>query len=484
MSTRNWPIKRKLTAILLLISGLVLLLTSAAFVTYDLVTFRRTLRIHLATRSRILAANATAALAFANEADATEILAALQYDPHMVAAALYRRDGRVLATYPTAAPADLIPAAPEPDGDRFEGGRLVAFTPVAQGANERLGTLYIASDTKAVTDAFRLSGIIAVVVLAIAMLAAYTLAALLQGRITAPILALVDTASSVSIRQDYSVRAPQFGEDELGKLADAFNQMLSRIEEQQNELQQHAKILEQRVAERTRELEKRAVELQAANSELDAFSYSVSHDLRAPLRSIDGFSQVLLEDYSAQLDESGRDSLQRVRAASQRMAALIDDLLKLARVTRAEMRTEHVDLSRMAENIVVDIQRGTPERQVEVAITPGLQARGDSRLLRVALENLLRNGWKYTGKQPKPRVEFTTVDQNGDRVFVIKDNGAGFDMKYADKLFGVFQRLHSSAEFEGTGVGLATVRRIINRHGGRIWAEGAVDQGASFYFTL
>ncbi len=138
----------------------------------------------------------------------------------------------------------------------------------------------------------------------------------------------------------------------------------------------------------------------------------------------------------------------------------------------------------MAENIVVDLQHGMPERQVEVAITPGLQAWGDSRLLRVALENLLRNGWKYTGKQPKPRVEFTTVDQNGDRVFVIKDNGAGFDMKYADKLFGVFQRLHSSAEFEGTGVGLATVRRIINRHGGRIWAEGAVDQGAAFYFTL
>ena len=481
---RDWPIKRKLTAILLLISGLVLLLTSAAFVTYEVVTFRQAIRSQLATRSRILAANSTAALAFANEADATEILAALKYDPHMVAAALYTRDGRVLATYPVTASADLVPPAPQPDGYRFEGGRLVGFTPVAQGENQRLGTLYIASDTKAVSDALQLSGVIAIVVLAIAMLAAYALAAKLQGRISEPILALAETATAASTRQDYSLRAPKFGEDELGALTDSFNQMLGRIEEQKRELQQHATRLEQRVAERTKELERRALELQAANSELDAFAYSVSHDLRAPLRSIDGFSQVLLEDYGAGLDEAARDSLQRVRAASQRMATLIDDLLKLARVTRTEMRTERVDLSGIARELVLDIQRTTPDRQVEFAIAPGLEAQGDSRLLRVVLDNLLRNGWKYTGKQPQPRVEFTAMDENGGRVFVIKDNGAGFDMKYADKLFGVFQRLHSTAEFEGTGVGLATVRRIINRHGGRIWAEGIVDQGATFYFTL
>lgn len=490
-SIRDWPIKRKLTAILLVISGLVLLLTSAAFVTYEVVTFRQTLRTHLATRSRILAANSTAALAFANQADATELLDALKYDPHMIAGALYGQDGRVLATYPAAAGADLIPAAPQPDGYRFEGGRLVGFTPVAQGGNKRLGTLYIASDTKAVSDTIRLSAVIAIVVLAIAMLAAYALAAALQGQISEPILALANTATAVATRQDYFARAPKFGQDELGQLADAFNQMLGRLEEQKQELQRHATRLEQRVAERTVELEHRnealrrnAAELLAANTELDAFAYSVSHDLRAPLRSIDGFSQVLLEDYAAQLGDAGRDSLQRVRAASQRMATLIDDLLKLARVTRAEMRTERVDLSGIAREIVLDIQRTTPDRQVEFAIAPGLEAQGDTRLLRVVLDNLLRNGWKYTGKQPQPRVEFTAVDDNGDRVFMIKDNGAGFDMKYADKLFGVFQRLHSAAEFEGTGVGLATVRRIITRHGGRIWAEGAVDQGATFYFTL
>src|SRR5712692_5084120 len=257
------------------------------------------------------------------------------------------------------------------------------------------------------------------------------------------------------------------------------------------ELQRYATELERRVADRTRELEERnealrrnAADLQAANTELDAFAYSVSHDLRAPLRSIDGFSQVLLEDYTERLDEAGRESLQRVRAASQRMATLIDDLLKLARVTRAEMRSEVVDLSGMARDIVNELQRTAPARQVEFAIAPGLQARGDPRLLRVALDNLLRNSWKYTAKQPRPRIEFGSIERNGGRAFMVRDNGAGFDMKYMDKLFGVFHRLHSTAEFEGTGVGLATVRRIITRHGGRIWAEGAVDRGATFYFTL
>src|SRR2546422_213184 len=467
---RDWPIKRKLTAILLLISGLVLVLTSAAFVTYQVVTFRRTIQSHLATRSRVLAANSTAALAFANEADATEILAALQYDPHMVAAALYNQDGRVLATYPVAATADLIPAAPQPDGYGFEGGRLVGFTPVAQGG-KRLGTLYIASDTKDVSDALRLSGIIAIVVLAIAMLAAYALAAALQGRISAPILALAETATAVSTRQDYSVRAPKLGEDELGTLTDAFNQMLVRIEDQDRELRRYATELEQRVAERTQELQERheavrrnAAELLAANQELDAFAYSVSHDLRAPLRSIDGFSHVLLEDYAAQLDQAGRDSLQRVRAASQRMATLIDDLLKLARVTRAEMRTEVVDLSGMARDIVAELQRATPERHVEFAIAPGLQARGDPRLLRVALDNLLRNGWKYTAKQPRPQIEFASTNVNGERAFVVRDNDAGAQESQHD-------------ERRGRGAGRRTGARLSLRRGGRRRAGRAAGGG-------
>jgi light-regulated signal transduction histidine kinase (bacteriophytochrome)/HAMP domain-containing protein len=362
---------------------------------------------------------------------------------------------------------------------------------VEEAGSRRLGTLYLASDLGAIYETFRLSGVIGLAVMAVALLAAYLLARILQGTIAQPVLTLAEIAKAVSTRQDYSVRAPKLGADELGALTDAFNQMLGRIAEQKDELQRYAADLEQRVEERTHELQERneslrrnAAELLAANTELDAFAYSVSHDLRAPLRSIDGFSQILLEDYAGKLDEAGCESLQRVRAASQRMGTLIDDLLKLARVTRAEIRTEVVDLSGMARDIAADLQRATPERQVEFAIAPGLTARGDARLLRVALDNLLRNSWKYTAKQPAPRVEFRSADANGGQAFMVRDNGAGFDMKYADKLFGVFQRLHSAADFEGTGIGLATVRRIINRHGGRIWAEGAVDQGATFYFTL
>jgi len=491
MSLRDWPIKKKLTAILLLVSSLVLLLTSAAFVTYEVLAIRRTTLKNLSTLGRVIASNSTASLAFANEADAREILSALKAEPHVVAAGLYDKNGRLFSRYPAGLPLDALPPAPERDGYRFEEGYVIGLEPVAEVGNPRLGTLYLKSDMQAVSRTLRLSAAIGAGVMAISLLTAYLLAALLQGRISQPILALAEAAAAVSTRQDYSVRAPKLGEDELGTLTDAFNQMLGRIEDQNRELRRYATELEQRVTDRTHELEERnealrrnAAELVAANTELDAFAYSVSHDLRAPLRSIDGFSQVLLEDYSAQLDEAGRDSLQRVRAASQRMATLIDDLLKLARFTRSEMRTEAVDLSKIAQDIAADLQRSTPERLVEFAIAPGLEARGDVRLLRVALENLLRNSWKYTAKQPRPRIEFGSVQENGERVFRVRDNGAGFDMQYADKLFGVFQRLHSPTDFEGTGVGLATVRRIITRHGGRIWAEGVVDQGATFYFTL
>src|SRR5881628_1702175 len=472
MSLRDWPIKQKLTAMLVLISGLVLLLTSAAFAGYQYWSLRQATRDALAVRGRIIAANSTASLAFANDADAREILSALRADPHIVAAVLYDKRGHVFAGYPAGVAGDVVPAAPGPDGYRFERGLLIGFQPVEEAGSQRLGTLYLASDLGAVYDTFRLSGVIGLAVMAVALLAAYLLSMVLQGTISQPILALAETARAVSTGQDYSVRAPKLGADELGVLTEAFNQMLGRIEDQKNE------------QERYESLRRNAAELLAANTELDAFAYSVSHDLRAPLRSIDGFSQILLEDYAGKLDEAGQESLHQVRAASQRMGTLIDDLLKLARVTRAEIRTEDVDLSGMAQDIVADLQRTTPERQVEFAIAPGLKARGDARLLRMALDNLLRNSWKYTAKQPQPRVQFASVEANGGRAFMVRDNGAGFDMKYADKLFGVFQRLHSAADFEGTGIGLATVRRIITRHGGRIWAEGAVDQGATFYFTL
>jgi light-regulated signal transduction histidine kinase (bacteriophytochrome) len=229
---------------------------------------------------------------------------------------------------------------------------------------------------------------------------------------------------------------------------------------------------------------KRTAELETANKELEAFSYSVSHDLRAPVRAVEGFTQSLLQDHAAELSEPAKDLLQRVEAACVHMGQLIEDLLNLARVARTEMRRENVDLSAMANESLAELQRNAPQRRVNVRVAEGLVAHCDPRLLRAALENLLGNAWKFTSKQPDATLEFGMETSGDQNVFFVRDNGAGFDMEYAAKLFGAFQRLHSTSEFPGTGVGLATVQRILHRHGGRIWAEGKVGQGATFRFVL
>jgi light-regulated signal transduction histidine kinase (bacteriophytochrome) len=206
--------------------------------------------------------------------------------------------------------------------------------------------------------------------------------------------------------------------------------------------------------------------------------------LRAPLRGIDGFSQALLEDYSQNLDGTGKQHLERVRAAAQRMSALIDDLLELSRITRAEIQREQIDLSEMARAVAQELSQLDPARKAEFAIAPNLEAEGDPRLLRTVLENLLGNGWKFTSRRPAARIEFGRTQAKGESAFFVRDNGAGFDPAYAQRLFGAFQRLHAATDFPGTGVGLASVQRIIHRHGGRLWAEGAVNEGATFFFTL
>jgi signal transduction histidine kinase len=235
--------------------------------------------------------------------------------------------------------------------------------------------------------------------------------------------------------------------------------------------------LERRVAARTAALE-------LANHELEAFSYSVSHDLRAPLRAISGFSQILLTDHASQLDRGGAHCLERVVTAAQRMAALIDDLLNLAQVTRTQLTSAPVDLSAIAEHVAAELRRREPARTTPFHIAPQVIARGDARMLTIVLENLLGNAWKFTAKHAAAQIWFGARQLGGESVFFVRDTGAGFDMKYVDKLFGPFQRLHRADEYDGVGVGLATVHRIISRHGGRIWAEGAVDLGAALFFTL
>ena len=225
-------------------------------------------------------------------------------------------------------------------------------------------------------------------------------------------------------------------------------------------------------------------DLEHKNRELESFSYAVSHDLRAPLRRIDSFSRAVLESQGDRLDEAGQRFLSRVREASQHMSQLIDDVLYLSRVTRADLREHEIDLSAIAGLILTRLQESEPERRVEVKLRPGVVVIGDGQLLKIAMENLLENAWKFTAKEPESRIEFGTTQAGGEATYFVRDNGAGFDMTYADRLFGPFQRLHPQGEFSGNGIGLATVQRIIHRHGGRVWAEGLLAQGATFYFTM
>ncbi len=264
---------------------------------------------------------------------------------------------------------------------------------------------------------------------------------------------------------------------DIGEQLRAERELERERESQREQLARQAEELERRVVERTRQLS-------AVNRELEGFSYSVSHDLRAPLRAIDGFSLALLEDHGDGLDERGRHYLNRVRTATQHMGRLIDDLLALSRVGRAALERRAVDLAEVARGILAELQETGPGRSVEVVVPPTLPVAADRNLMAVLLHNLLANAWKFTSRTEGARIELSAARVDGEMAYTVRDNGAGFDMRYAEQLFTPFQRLHTVDEFPGTGVGLATVRRIVQRHGGRVWAEGEIGRGAAFHFTL
>jgi signal transduction histidine kinase len=478
---RNNTIAGKMTWMNVLVSGAVLLFACAAFLVYDIVSIQKGIVQNLSMQAQIAGYNSTTAIIFNDPNSAENTLSAFIPVPNVVSARIYTLEGQAFATFRRRRDATVPGWIPIPSGEpemhRFtKDGILLERRIVFQG--KPIGVILIHSDLSGLKYGIRRTLLIIAPLLAGSLLTALMISPLFRRTISEPISHLAETARIVSRDKNYAVRVtPTNRGDELSVLIGTFNDMLSQIQERDTALQQAHDQLEERVAERTRELA-------ATNKELEAFAYSVSHDLRAPLRAIDGFSQALIEDYSDRLDIAGQAQLERVRRAAQRMSRLIDDILNLSRVTRSPIHREPLDLSAIARSIAEELRQAEPARHVEFAIQDGLTATGDSPLLRAALENLLRNSWKYTSGHASAKIEFGRIQTTGKSTFFVRDDGAGFDPRYADRLFGAFQRLHKEVEFSGTGIGLATVQRIIHKHGGEIWAEGAVEKGATFYFTL
>lgn len=469
MNPPRTTLRLKLMKAIMGTSIAVLLLTCAAFIAYEVVAFRAGLLRGLQTRAQIIADNSTAALAFQNASDATEVLAALRRDRHMVAACLYDTTGRVFAAYPAGTAAAAFPAVRAQPWQRFGRTRCEVSEPVML-EGQRIGTIYLASDLGALAERYRLYALLVLAVLSGSIVLAFALSRWLERGISRPILQLADTARFVSEHRDYSVRAPRTGDDEIGFLTDAFNEMLQEIRELNADL-------ERRVLTRTREL-------RVANEELEAFSSAVSHDLRGPLRRIATFSELLEEELGLGTTPAARDALQRIRAAVKHVDNLINVLLELSRLSQAKLQRQPVDLSAMAREIVAGLRQAHPERDVRVSVPDGLVVQGDPMLLRVVIENLLHNAWKFTSRHATAHIEFGCRNVDHGVHYFVHDDGAGFDPRHAENLFKPFQRLHSRDEFEGTGVGLTTVKRIVERHGGRLWAEGEVERGATFWFSL
>ncbi len=467
---RNIPIRRKLVIVNLIISGAVLLLTCLSFATYEIVMLRKSMVEGLTTRAEMIAANCTASLAFQDVTDATGVLSALRTDPEVVGACVYDVTGRVFAKFPANARAGAYPAAPRRTGFQFKPSSLVVYCPVIQGGRA-LGIVFIESNLSPLTRRYHAYTLLALVIVACAVFLAYLMSRGLQKQISQPILVLAETAKAITRDHDFSVRATKFSNDEVGALTDAFNEMLAEISKLRG-------TLEQRVQERTAQLE-------AANRELEAFSYSVSHDLRAPLRHIDGFVDMLRKSAQETLSATGRRYLDVISESAKRMGALIDDLLVFSRMGRAEMRRTNVNMDGLVAECISEMAQDLHGRAIEWDIAPLPEVNGDRAMLKQVWVNLISNAVKYSRDRSLAKIAVRSRELNARELeFSVQDNGAGFDMKYAGKLFGVFQRLHLNEEFEGTGIGLANVRRIILRHGGKIGAEGKINEGATFYFTL
>ncbi len=476
MLFKNLPIRKKLLRIVFLINGIVLLVAGMAFFGNEFYSFRETTVEKLSTIGKIIAANSTAALAFDSPDDAREILAALKAEPHIVAACIYDKNGRIFSEYYAGNEKTKFPPSPGPQGYKFSYSNLDGFVPVMQETLP-LGTLYLRSDMGALHAWLGLYAIVVAVILLLSFLLAYILVIFLGKSISKPIMALSETAKIISERKDYTVRAIKMSNDELGSLTEAFNQMLDQIKKKDDNLSEFNQNLELKVKDRTAQLE-------TVNKELEGFSYSVSHDLRAPLRAIVGFASILEEEYANRLDVEGKRITTIIKKNTVKMGRLIDDLLEFSRMGRLDGTKTTVNMQKMVNDVkdAIALQYDTHRVSWSVGDLPSVNA--NASMIRQVWVNLITNAIKYSSKNEAPQIEIGAMIREGEYVYYVDDNGVGFEQQYSDKLFKVFQRLHSPEEFEGTGVGLALVKKIVTREGGSVWVESEVGKGACFYFSL
>jgi signal transduction histidine kinase len=474
-------ISAKLTWLNLMVTGAALLLACLSFLAYDYVSYRENLIRNLSAAAQIAGTNSVTALLFDDQQAAQATLAAFKNSPDVIRATIVAENGKTFAQYRR--PGSTAQIEPQHVNlheiqARWTRGSEVLVSYRIAFSGRPLGTVYILARFGELGRRLRQYGLIAAAILLFCMGAALLATAAFRRLVTRPITALADTARVISREKDFSVRAEAAADqDEIAVLVEAFNEMLGEIQKRDSALQEARELLEKRVQERT-------AELRAANRELEAFSYSVAHDLRGPLDVIGGMSYVVQDAYQAKLDDEGKEMLETVQRTAKNMAALIDDLLNMARSTTAGLERKQVDLAAMARSIAAELESAEPRRHVTFTIARSVVVSADERLMCVAMENLIRNAWKYTSGHEHASIEFGELHHGSERIYFVRDDGAGFDPKRVDKLFQPFQRLHAESEFPGTGIGLATVQRIIARHGGRIWAEGEIEKGATFYFAL
>ena len=474
-------ISGKLTRTNVLVCGIALLLAYGFFLAFDLYSIRQNLIFSLDAEAAMIGENSVTALTFDDPQAAENTLAGLSQSPHVISAVITEPDGTAFAQYHTQnAPALTNYAESDLNGHTGHwsrnGNLFVQHEIWFQGKS--LGTVVLEAETSQLAHSARQFGVFSAIILFFCFLAAITATTSIRQLITGPLSNLAETAQLVSREKNYSVRAetPQSG-DELAFLVDSFNEMLDQIQQRDQALEESRTVLEQRVIERT-------AELSTANKELEAFSYSVAHDLRGPLQQITNIAFLLQLRVAEAGNSEGANLVDKISEGSRRMSRLIDDLLNLSRATSTPLHRTEINLSAMVERIADQARAENPERHVNIKLQKDAHIVADEGLMTLALENLIQNAWKYTSKREDGKIEFgiRTVDQ--ETVYFIRDNGVGFDPQYVDRLFRPFQRLHSQSEFPGTGVGLATVQRIIARHGGRIWATSDVGRGAEFDFTL